>query len=135
MTAESITVDGIEYRVQVVYPSRLLSFEIVEGDNTGRSLSFREIRDIGGTKYSYKMEVRAARAYPEDFDALFYAISAPVDYHRVKMPFGQTTLEFDAMVRSGSVTDYGVSAGKRRWNEMEISFEAIEPQRRAEDES
>ena len=135
MQAETITVDGVEYRVKIVYPTRMIEFEIVEGDNTGRSLSFREIRDIGGTKYNYRMSIKADRRYPEDFDGLFYALSAPVDFHRVQMPFGQKSLEFDALVRSGSAIDRGMSAGKRRWDELEILFEAIEPQRRAEDES
>ena len=132
MEAEKIIVDGVEYRVKIVYPSRLISFEIVEGNNTGLSLSFRQIRDVGGTRYNYSMQIKADRQHPEDFDALLDAISAPVDYHRVVMPYGQKALEFDAAVRFGTATDYGVSAGKRRWDDLEITFEAMEPQRKAE---
>lgn len=131
MEAEKITIDGVEYRVKILYPSRLISFEIVEGNNTGLSLSFRTIRDVAGTRYNYTMTVKADRQHPEDFDAFLEAISAPVDYHRVIMPYGQKTLEFDAAVRAGSVTDYGVSAGKRRWDDLELTFEAMEPQRKA----
>lgn len=125
-----IVIDGKEYRVKVIKPSRELSFEITEGKNTGMSLAFREIRDIGGTKYNYIMRVEPFREYPEDFDALFWALSAPVDSHRVIMPFMQKTLEFDAVVRSGRVIDGDVSGGFRRWYGMEITFEAIEPQRK-----
>lgn len=127
-----LTIDGVEYRVWVTYPSRVLSFEIVEGNNSGKSLSFREIRDIGGTRYNYTMKVQPHPDYPEDFDALFYALSAPVAYHMVSMPFGQGTIEFEAVVRSGSITDYGYQAGFRRWKDMEINMEAIEPQRKPE---
>ena len=127
-----IIVDGIEYKVNVIKPSRELSFEITEGKNTGMSLAFREIRDIGGTKYNYTMRVEPLRDFPEDFDALFWALSAPVDSHRVVMPFAQTTLEFDAAIRSGRITDGDVSGGFRRWYGMEITFEAIEPQRKPE---
>ena len=127
-----INLDGTEYRVYVIHPSRVLSFEIVEGNNSGQSLSFREIRDIGGTRYNYTMKVQPDPARPEDFDALFMAISAPVEYHMVSMPFGQGTIEFEAVVRSGSITDYGYQAGYRRWKDMEINMEAIEPQRKPE---
>lgn len=127
-----VIVDGIEYKVNVIKPSRELSFEITEGKNTGMSLAFREIRDIGGTKYNYTMRVEPLRDFPEDFDALFWALSAPVDSHRVEMPFAQTTLEFDAAIRSGRIIDGDVSGGFRRWYGMEITFEAIEPQRKPE---
>lgn len=127
-----INLDGTEYRVYVIHPSRVLSFEIVEGNNSGQSLSFREIRDIGGTRYNYTMKVQPDPEHPEDFDALFLAISAPVAYHTVSMPFGQGTIEFEAVVRSGSITDYGYQAGFRRWKDMEINMEAIEPQRKPE---
>lgn len=127
-----INLDGTEYRVYVIHPSRVLSFEIVEGNNSGQSLSFREIRDIGGTRYNYTLKVQPDPAHPEDFDALFMAISAPVAYHMVSMPFGQGTIAFEAVVRSGSITDYGYQAGYRRWKDMEINIEAIEPQRKPE---
>lgn len=127
-----VIIDGIEYKVNVIKPSRELSFEITEGKNTGMSLAFREIRDIGGTKYNYTMRVEPLRDFPEDFDALFWALSAPVDSHRVEMPFAQTTLEFDAAIRSGRIIDGDVSGGFRRWYGMEITFEAIEPQRKPE---
>ena len=130
MQAETITVDGVEYKVNIVYPTRLLSFEILEGKNSGVSLSHKTIRDIGGTKYNYSMQIKAQKGHQEDFDALFDVISAPVESHRVIMPYGQTTLEFDAAIRSGSVTDYGSSAGQRNWSDLEIYFEALEPQRR-----
>lgn len=130
MTAESIIVDGKEYRVLVVYPSRLRSFEIREGNNSGVSLSHRKIRDIGGTVYNYSMQIKTNPLYPEDYDALYEVISAPVECHRVVMPFGQETLEFDAAVSSGQDIDHGVTGGRRKWSELELYFEAMEPQRR-----
>lgn len=125
-----INLDGKDYRVYVSYPSLVMAFEILEGPNSGKSLNYREIRDIAGTKYSYTLTVQPDPSYPEDFDALYYAISAPVASHQVSMPFGQDILSFEAVVRSGSITDYGYRAGYRRWKDMQISLEAIEPQRK-----
>lgn len=132
MTAESITLDGKEYKVQIIYPSRGRRFTIREGSNSGVSLSGRKIRDIFGTEYGYYMTVKADPLYPEDYDAFYEAISAPVDYHRVIMPYGQGTLEFEAAVYSGEDLDKGVHAGVRRWEGLQISFEPMEPQRRPE---
>lgn len=130
MTAESITIDGKEYHVFVVYPSRLRRFTIREGSNSGTSLSYRKIRDIGGTEYSYSMTIKANPQYPNDYDALYEVISAPVESHKVIMPYGQETLEFEAAVYSGEDIDMGVIGGTRRWSELQLSFEAMEPQRR-----
>ena len=130
MTAESITIDGREYQVLVVYPSRLRSFTIVEGSNSGTSLSFRKIRDIGGTQYSYSMQIKAKPGHQEDYDRLYEAISAPVAYHRVIMPHGQETLEFDAAVYAGQDIDYGLSGEARKWSDLQLTFEPMEPQRR-----
>lgn len=127
-----INMDGVDYRVYIAYPSRVMDFEILEGPNSGKSLNAREIRDIAGTKYNYTMTVQPDPDNPEDFDALYYAISAPVASHMVTMPFGQDVITFEAVVRSGRITDHGYRAGFRRWKDMQISLEAIEPQRKPE---
>ena len=132
MTAETITVDGREYKVLVIYPSRLRSFKLKEGQNSGESISHRKIRDIGGTEYAYSMNISANPAYPEDYDAFYENISAPVPYHRVSMPYGQTAIEFDAAIYSGQDRDYGVTGDTRSWKELTIVFEPMEPQRRPE---
>lgn len=133
MEAEKIYVDGREYAVYITYPSRVLSFEIVEGQNSGVALDYSEIRDIGGTKYSYNMTVRPNPQAPEDFDALVDVLSAPMASHSVRMPYGQSYLEFDAIIRSGSVTDYGVKGQRRIWNDLQLNFEPLRPQRRPGD--
>ena len=131
MTAESINIDGKDYNVLVVYPSRRRRFTIREGNNSGVSLSFRKIRDIFGTEYGYSMTIKFNPQFPEDYDALYEVISAPVESHRVIIPYGQETLEFDAAVYSGEDLDMGVHAGVRRWTDLVLTFEPMEPQRRA----
>lgn len=132
MTAESINLDGKEYKVLVIYPSRGRRFTIREGENSGMSLSGRKIRDIFGTEYGYYMTVKADPQHPEDYDAFYEAVSAPVESHRVIMPYGQTTLEFEAAIYSGEDIDNGVHGNVRRWDGLQLSFEPMEPQRRPE---
>lgn len=130
MEAEKIYIDGYDYNVFISYPSRVLNFELVEGENSGVTLDFTEKRDIGGTKFSYTMTVMPNPAAPEDFDALIDTVTAPVESHTVRMPYGQVFIEFKALIRSGSVTDYGVLGSRRVWQELQLNFEPVRPQRR-----
>ena len=124
-----INLDGKDYRVHVIFPSIVNSFEIREGPNSGAAQSGREIRDIIGTAYLYELQAEPDFEHPEDFDALFDALSAPVASHRVVLPFGQESIEFDAAVSSGKRTYHGYSAGYHRWKGLSISFRPIAPQR------
>lgn len=133
MTAETINVDGREYKVAIVYPSRELTYEIAQGKNAGTSLADREIADIRGTYYSYALQAEPLPGFQSDFDALFKALSAPVAYHRFVMPFAQETMEFDAKSSAGRIVDKGMTGNERKWGGMTISITPIEPQRRPEE--
>lgn len=126
---ESIRVDGVAYRVRVIHNSVEQSFEIVEGPNAGTSIKKRQIRDILGTAYGYTLKVERNPSYPDDFDAFYDVISAPVDSHRVEMPYGQDMLAFDAAITSGKMVYSGIRAGRKYWTGLEVSFSSIEPQR------
>lgn len=129
MTATRIKVDGTTYRVLVEYDSLKRSFELMEGNNTGTAVSGRSIRDVLGTNYKYEMTVRADPKYPTDYDSFFYKISEPVDYHTVVLPFGQSTLTFQAKILDGSDVYKGYYNGYHRWDKMSLVFEAMAPQR------
>ena len=127
--AFELTVDGVTYKVFVLFPSLVNDFEIREGDNAGYAQSGREIRDIIGTAYSYTMEVEPNPLFPEDYDKLFDVLSAPVESHRVSLPYGQGELEFDAAISSGQRSYHGRTGGYKRWKGMEVAFRPIAPQR------
>lgn len=124
-----ITMDGIKYRVRIVYDSMENSFRLEEGPTAGTMLSGRKERDLIGTYYGHSMQVEPDPAYPDDFDAFFHAISAPVDFHHVSLPYGQGTIDYDAMVTSGRRINGGKMLGKTRWHGLEVEYEPIEPQR------
>lgn len=130
MTAQLIKMDDTTYRVRVTFKSLRLGFELVEGDNAGTMLNGYDFRDLLGTKYGHQMQVEPDPGYPEDFDAFFYAISAPLNTHQVELPFGQDTISYEAKVTSGEITYEGKLAGKNRWSGLRVNFEPIQPQRR-----
>ena len=126
---QNIVVDGVEYRVRVVYESMSRSFSIVEGPNGGTAITARTIRDIIGTKYDYEMRVEPDPRYPEDYDAFYEVISAPVESHMVEMPYGSGVMKFEAMIVSGEDTYAGILVNRNAWKGPRVQFKPILPQR------
>ena len=127
--AQQLNMDGTTYRVRIVYDTLIRSFELLEGVNAGEMLSGRHERDLLGTGYTYQMQVEPDPRYPTDYDAFFEAISAPVDSHTIIMPYGQTTITYEAMVESGQDTYRGIISGRTRWRGLTVQYRYIEPQR------
>lgn len=132
ISAYTIVVDGVSYCLRVKYPSRLRRFQLIEGSNSGTAQSYRKIRDIGGTSYTYTMGIEPDPLHPQDYDAFYEVISAPVESHRVIIPYGQSNIEFDAAIYEGEDTDQGIQSGYRRYTGLVIRFEPMAPQRTVE---
>lgn len=120
---------NLAYRVRVVYESLSRSFSIVEGPNGGTAITARTIRDIIGTKYAYEMNIEPDPRYPEDYDAFYEAISAPVESHTVEMPYGSGVMKFEAMIVSGEDTYAGILINRNAWKGLRVQFKPILPQR------
>lgn len=127
--AQQLNMDGTTYRVRIVYDTLIRSFELLEGVNAGEMLSGRHERDLLGAGYTYQMQVEPDPRYPTDYDAFFEAISAPVDSHTIIMPYGQTTITYEAMVESGQDTYRGIVGGRTKWRGLTVQYRYIEPQR------
>ena len=123
-----IILDGIEYDVRVKYESLIRSFSLLEGTNKGTTITQRQIRDLIGTGYSYSMNVEPNPNNWDDYYNFFDAISTPVDYHTVTLPYNGNTITFNAQVISGSDTYRGNLGGHERWGGLKINFKFIEPQ-------
>lgn len=129
METTGITIDGLHYRVRILYDSLIRAFEIIEGRNAGTVLTGRQIRDILGTGYSFQMAVEPDPLYPEDYDRFFEVISAPVDHHFVSLPYGQEMKEFEVQVLGGSDTFHGKRGGFNRWGGLTLQLNYIGPSR------
>lgn len=125
----AVLMDGVTYNVRVLYPSVERSFNIPQGQNKGKSLAWSDLDDIFGTEYGYTFSVEADPAHVEDYDAFFEAISAPVGFHTITMPYAQTTITFSAKVTSGKDKYFGIVGGKHRWKQLSVNFYPTEPQR------
>ena len=88
-------------------------------------------RDIIGTYYTYRLEFDASLSDPEEYDALFEALSAPVDSHIISVPYGQGSLTFEAYVANGEDDLSRIYRDEsKKWGNLTVNFVAMEPQRR-----
>ena len=123
------TLDGKSYNMIVPADGIKRSFQILDGDNAGRTISGIMKRDIIGTYYNYEITVHPKSFDPEEYDDFYESISAPVDSHTLTFPYGQTTLTFQAYITNGEDILMFMEDGVNYWEGLTIRFLAMAPQR------
>lgn len=123
-------VDGIEFtRAVVDKPKR--GFQILDGENAGRLIRIAKMeRDVLGTFYNYSMNIDSRFMSKDEYDELYDILSAPVDFHIIEVPYGQTIWVYEAYVTNGTDELIGIRKGVNIWANLSINFIAMEPQRR-----
>lgn len=124
---DGITMDGRKYKVRARFESLEEAAELREGVNAGDMLSGDHERDLMGTYLSHAMDVEPDPRYPEEYDAFYAAIIAPVPSHSIVMPHGQGTVAYDAMVSAAGHKSRGRLGGVRRWSGLRVEFSSIRP--------
>ena len=124
------TIDGSAYNVTVPAGGLKRSFKVLDGKNAGRVLSGDMERDIIGTFYNYELQINTRSASLAEYDRLYEVLSAPVNFHTVSFPYGQSTLTFQAYVTDGQDNLSRITGGKKYWRGLTVQFVAKSPQRR-----
>lgn len=119
-------IDGVDLRLWVSELTR--SFAVTDSENSGRLQNHKMHRDIIGTFYNYTLKIDPDKSSRTDYDVFYEIITAPVESHKLIFPYGQSMLEFEAYVTSGS--DNLKIGDENEWSGLSINFTAIEPQRR-----
>ena len=101
------SIDGKEYDVSILFiPEEGIErkFNILDGNNAGRlQAKGKMYRDIIGTFFTYVIKIDTNRLDPQEYDELYETISDPnVDSHTLVVPYGQSSLTFEAYITSGS---------------------------------
>lgn len=107
------------------------SFRIPDGTNAGEMLSGDYERDLVGTYYDYDLVITTSDLSYNEYDALFEVLSAPVNSHTVQMPYGMSSITFEAMIQSGSDELIPMDDGTW-WGNLNVSIKGKKPQRLAE---
>lgn len=129
MAYERIVMDGVTYRVRLIYDTRRRAFELIEGPNAGPALAGNNIYDDRGTGFSYQMAVEPDPAYMQDYYDFYEAITTPGVTHQITVPYNNTTMTYEAKIRSGSDVDKGLLSGKRVWGGLVIQYDYVSPQK------
>lgn len=107
------------------------SFRIPDGQNAGNMLSGDYERDLVGTYYDYDLVITTSDLTDNEYDTLFEVLSAPVNSHVVEMPYGMSSLTFEAMIEGGDDELIPMDDGTW-WGNLSVSIRAKKPQRLAE---
>lgn len=125
-----VSIDGTYYDIMIPENGIQRSFSIVDSDNSGRLADGSMVRDIIGTYYNYTVQFETKYMSVAEYDKLIEVLSSPVDYHTITVPYGQTTMTFQAYCTTGSDKLAHVVGGKNKWDSLSINFIAMSPQRR-----
>lgn len=123
-----IEVDGVSY--DVINSELTRSFQVLDGENAGRTLDGEMHRDVIGTYYNYtwKLEPKTIG----DYSTLYDVLSSPSDYHTITVPYNQSTKTFRAYVTNGQDQLRRQEDGVNYWTGLSINFIAISPNRAKE---
>lgn len=122
------TLDGIGFNVPAVKLERKGS--VLDTDQSKRSTSGVMSREIIGTFYNYTLSLVQDLKSVAEYDRLYYALTAPVDSHLLTVPYGQSTLTFQAYVSRANDQLLLSNDKLNRWGNLEVDFIAMTPARR-----
>ena len=133
MIRQVVTIDGTSFDVGVEYIKRQARIE--DGPNAGNSKRGDWIRDVYGTFYDYILAFdTSAGLSREDYDTMYGILTAPVEFHTLVVPYGQSTLSFEAGI-TGAEDNVILMDDGTVWGNLSITFRAKSPQRLATEAS
>ena len=129
MIRQVVTIDGASFDVGVEYIKRQARIE--DGPNAGNSKRGDWIRDVYGTYYDYILAFDTSAGLTRaDYDTLYSILTAPVEFHTLSVPYGQSTLTFTAGI-TGAEDNVILMDDGTVWGNLSITFRAKSPQRLA----
>ena len=125
-----IKLNGVEFDAEVAISAYNRNFNVLDGDNAGRVMTGRMVRDIIGTYIGHKVKVfRRGDNYKGLDDFWDYLVAHSVDDSvMLEAADGQSTIAYEAYYTSGSQDIENVVNGVNYWGEIEINFIPMEAQ-------
>lgn len=123
-----ITIDNNSYDVGIIKITRRATQDI---DKLGTTMDLRKHYDIKGTYYDYEVELATYKMQLADYDNLYEVLTTPQESHTVTLPYGQTTLTFEARVSVASDSLIKSFTALKKWSSLKVTFEALTPQKEA----
>ncbi len=122
-----ITIDNQTFQVGVSSIQR--TSRIPDGPNSGTAKDGTRIRDVYGTFYDYAVQFDTCAGFSRsDYDNLYYLLTAPVPFHNITIPFGQSTISFPTYIESLDDRIILMADGTI-WGNLTVTFTPKSPQR------
>ena len=123
-----IKLNGIEFDADVAISAYNRNFSVLDGENVGRVLSGRMVRDIIGTYIGHKVTVFRRGDNHRGLDDFWdYLVAHSVDDSvMLEVADGQTTISYEAYYTSGTQDLESVSDGVNYWGQIEVNFIPME---------
>lgn len=130
MIVNYIKINGITFDADVAISKYNRYFNVLDGDNAGRAMDGRMVRDIIGTYIGHKVTVFRRGDNYEGLDAFWdYLVEHSVDDSvQFEASDGQTTLSYEAYYTSASQDLEKGENGNNYWGEIEINFIPMDAQ-------
>lgn len=123
-----ITIDSTSFDVGVIKITRKASQKI---ENLGVTMDLTKHYDIRGTYYDYEVELATRKMSLADYDSLYEVLTTPIESHIVTLPYGQSSLTFNARVSVASDSLVQSFDNFKKWGTLKVTFEALTPQKEA----
>lgn len=125
-----IKLNGVEFDTEVAISSYNRSFNVLDGENAGRVMTGRMVRDIIGTYIGHKVTVFRRGDNYAGLDRFWdYLVAHSVDDSvMLEAADGQTTIAYEAYYTSASQDIEQVDNGVNYWGEIEVNFIPMDAQ-------
>lgn len=125
-----IKINGITFDAEVAISKYNRYFNVLDGENAGRVMTGRMVRDVLGSYLGHKITVfRRGDNYKglDDFWDYLFAHSVD-DSVMLEAADGQTTIAYEAYYTSASQDVEKVENGVNYWGEIEVNFIPMDAQ-------
>ena len=125
-----VKINGVSFDVTVAISDIEESFNVLDGENVGRVMTGRMVRDIIGTYIGHKITFFNGKNNA-DFDALWdYLIKHSVDdFVTLEAADGQSSISYEAYYTSGSRKLQRAERDvENHWDEIEVNFIPMDAQ-------
>ncbi len=125
-----IKLNGTEFDAEVAISSYNRNFNVLDGENAGRVMTGRMVRDIIGTYIGHKIKVFRRDDNYEGLDRFWdYLVEHSVDdFVMLEAADGQNTIAYEAYYTAASQDIEKVENGINYWGEIEINFIPMDAQ-------
>lgn len=130
MKLSYIKLNGVEFDTEITISNYNRNLNVLDGENAGRVMAGRMIRDIIGAYIGHKITVfRRGNNYQGLDDFWDYLVAHSVDDSvMLEAADNQKTISYEAYYTSASQDIEKVEGGVNYWGEIEVNFIPMDAQ-------